>query len=355
MTASVEAATASVGKRDDHASFPLFDWLRFALASIVALGHENIITIPWAGNFAVQVFFALSGWLIGGILLRTDAAGIPKFFFNRATRIWIPYFISVAVLYGFAFAKEGAGARFAEFLFYDLTFTHNWFIDKIPAVVAQMPMNGTGAGFWSICVEEQFYLAAPIVLVLFPWGRQPLLWVAIAALACVSGGWYGSISLGVLAAVLNLRHGNWHLRTLPQAAFVAIIAIFAAVVVIDPGLYTIIVPFCAISIVMLCAVDGARSPVGQFAGGIAFPLYLYHWVGIFVINAIARYAGVTFPSSGLAAYAVAVGAAAVAYVAIDRVVMDRRAPYFTRARGRALGVIAYSLLAVGIIGGLSWR
>jgi peptidoglycan/LPS O-acetylase OafA/YrhL len=48
--------------------------------------------IPWdtAANLAVQIFFALSGWLIGGILLRTDVQDLPRFYFNRATRIWIP-------------------------------------------------------------------------------------------------------------------------------------------------------------------------------------------------------------------------------------------------------------------------
>jgi peptidoglycan/LPS O-acetylase OafA/YrhL len=351
------AETRAIARPKDglHASYPLFDWLRFALASLVALGHEQIVTVPMAGNFAVQVFFALSGWLIGGILLRTDAGSIPNFFFNRATRIWIPYFVSVAVLYGLAVAKDGWGVRYSEFLFYDVTFTHNWFIDKIPSVTAQMPMNGTGSGFWSICVEEQFYLAAPLVLVLFPWGRNPLLWIVIAAWACLSGGWYGSISLGVLAAVLHLRFGTWHIGWSARAAFLATIGLFAVGVSSSPALYSQIVPYCAVSIVLLLAISGPRSIVGEFFGGMAFPLYLYHWIGIFVANAVVKYLHVTLPSVGWAAYAVSVAVAAAAYVAIDRNVMTRRKGYFTVGRGRMLGIIAYSLLSVGVIGGLSWR
>lgn len=73
--------------------FPLFDWLRIALAFVVLLSHDGLLKLwPQAGNFAVQVFFALSGWLIGGILLKLDKNELPKFYFNRAIRIWIPYF-----------------------------------------------------------------------------------------------------------------------------------------------------------------------------------------------------------------------------------------------------------------------
>src|SRR4051794_24080006 len=64
-------------------SFPLFDWLRFILASAVALSHEGILRWQFAGNFAVQVFFALSGWLIGGILLRAEFKRLPHFYYNR--------------------------------------------------------------------------------------------------------------------------------------------------------------------------------------------------------------------------------------------------------------------------------
>ena len=140
-----------------HESFPYFDWLRFVLASAVALFHERIIPWEQASNFAVQVFFALSGWLIGGILLRSDRSALPRFYFNRATRIWIPYVVAVAVLYLLAAAREPVTSAFFQFLAFDLTFTHNYFIDIVPSVVATMPLKGTGNHFWSISVEEQFY------------------------------------------------------------------------------------------------------------------------------------------------------------------------------------------------------
>ncbi|WP_368509181.1 acyltransferase family protein [Aliiglaciecola sp. 1_MG-2023] len=47
---------------------------------------------------AVDIFFALSGWLIGGILLETKRKDLPRFYFNRAIRIWVPYYIALILL-----------------------------------------------------------------------------------------------------------------------------------------------------------------------------------------------------------------------------------------------------------------
>ncbi|MFL6720590.1 MAG: acyltransferase family protein, partial [Sphingomonas sp.] len=192
-------------------SFPLFDWLRFVLASSVALSHEGVLRWQFAGNFAVQVFFALSGWLIGGILLKTKFSELPRFYYNRGTRIWIPYVFAVAAIYGLSAVRDPLTVHYFKFLFYDLTFTHNWFIPKIASVIATMPLKGTGTHFWSISVEEQFYLAAPLLIVLLPFGRSIIFWVLIAAFANLSQSWYGSISLGVLAAVVRLKVGDWQL------------------------------------------------------------------------------------------------------------------------------------------------
>lgn len=59
--------------------YPWFDWLRLVLALLVVSSHEGILNgFREAGNFGVQVFFALSGWLIGGFLLDRGPADLPR-------------------------------------------------------------------------------------------------------------------------------------------------------------------------------------------------------------------------------------------------------------------------------------
>ncbi|MGN6848295.1 MAG: acyltransferase family protein [Sphingomicrobium sp.] len=305
-----------------HESFPLFDWLRFVLASVVALYHEG--TIPWehAGNFAVQIFFALSGWLIGGILLKSDRKDLPRFYFNRATRIWIPYFIAVAVLYALAAYGEGIDQTWWRCLIFDGTFTHNWFIDP-----AHMPLHGTGNHFWSISVEEQFYLAAPLLIVLLPFGRSKWLWGALSIVAVASHFWYGSICLGVLAAII--RPKAW---VAPVTAGLALLLLL-----VNPSLYDWLCSPTAAGIVVLLSRSGPRSRTGEFLGGVSYPLYLYHWTGAFVAHAVH------LPI----AYPVAVGSGALAYLAVDRNVMRLRARFYRPAIGQALMLTAYGLIVCG--------
>jgi peptidoglycan/LPS O-acetylase OafA/YrhL len=319
-------------------SFPLFDWLRFALASAVALTHEGVIGWDQAGNLAVQVFFALSGWLIGGILIRSERRDLPRFYFNRATRIWIPYFIAVAVLYAVAAARDGVDIVYLRSLFFDSTFTHNWFINP----VGPMPLGGTGAHFWSISVEEQFYLAAPLLIVLLPFGRSVKFWLLVACAAVLSQWWYGAISLGVLAAVARDRFGDWHLEHQVPIAIGAGTA-FAALLAF-PAYYDLAAPFVAVGVVLLCARTGQRGRLGEFAGGASYPLYLYHWMGMFAANVVARGA----PFAGLLAYGIAVAAGVGAYLIVDRNVMRRRAGLYSPRGGKILTVAAYSLVACGV-------
>jgi peptidoglycan/LPS O-acetylase OafA/YrhL len=353
---SPPAAPAETEKTAHLAGYPLFDWLRFILASVVALGHAELIAhSEWMGNLAVQVFFALSGWLIGGILLDSRPKQLPRFFFNRATRIWIPYFFAVAALYALSATRDPMTARWFEFLFYDVTFTHNWFSLRPDAAtaLAQMPLQGTGNALWSISVEEQFYLVAPLIIVAGTrLGRSPFAWILIAAML-----WFfqlvdfASISLGVLAAATQRLYGNLHLRTWAVALLAASCAL--SLWTLATLSYARGAPIFAISVVLLCARPGTRHSLGMFAGAISYPMYLNHWMGGFIINGIAkRVDWLAQPVTGLLSYGVGVAAGAVAYLMIDRIVMADRDRIYSQPLGITLALIAYGLVCVGILGGL---
>lgn len=331
------ALSNNEAKVAERASFPLFDWLRFALASVVALTHEQVICWDQAGNLSVQVFFALSGWLIGSILLTTDRSRLPKFYYNRATRIWIPYALAVAFFYVVAALREGVDASWLRCLFFDGTFTHNWFINP----VRPMPLAGTGNHFWSIAVEEQFYLAAPILIVLLPFGRSAAFWIIVAVVAVVSRSWYGSISLGVLAAVIRPKVNAWLL-------ILGALTFTAAMLAID---YRTFAPAVALTIVLLTSRQGPRSGVGEFFGGVSYPLYLYHWTGMFAANAIGKRLAFT-TGKGELAYLIAVLVGTAAYVLVDRKVMQLRGRYYSPTMGRSIMASAYALLFVGVCYGV---
>lgn len=89
------------------------------LANVVMLSHFGALG-AWsnADGVAVDAFFALSRWLIGGILLNTDRAGLPRFFFNRALRIWSSYYLALALLIGVSLLRDPVGAKWLEFVAY---------------------------------------------------------------------------------------------------------------------------------------------------------------------------------------------------------------------------------------------
>jgi len=130
-----------------------------------ALGsHLQMIgRLSWSG---VDLFFVLSGFLIGGILL--DSKGSPSYFktfyVRRAYRI-LPLYAVLVTLFALRYIKAASAGPLGGFshspipLIAYVTFSQNvW-----------MAMWGTfGAGVmastWSLAVEEQFYLTAPFLV-----------------------------------------------------------------------------------------------------------------------------------------------------------------------------------------------
>lgn len=326
--------------------YPAFDWLRFVLASVVVLDHGGFRFLPFmTGSLAVKVFFALSGWLIGGILLRTTRAELPRFFFNRTTRIWIPYALAIVLLYGVAVAKEGIDVFWFKYLLLDVTFTHQLYT-VFPAAHAELPLGGSGHQFWSIAVEEQFYLLAPLVMLWLPGGRSLRVWLPIALVALLLGSHAASISLGVLLAVLHRDHGIGDRAGVRRMA--AIVAVGCAALLWRFGTNPVVAPIFAAATVLALALPGGRQPIALLLGGLSYPLYLNHWTAAFVVHFAQRHGlgkAAWLPAFYLCAVLIALGL----YWAVDRPVQQRRNGWYSAALGRRMGVVAYTLVACGIV------
>lgn len=353
MYATAEVSPPPSRAADLPVYFPAFDALRLILASTVVIGHSRVPIWPQAGNFSVMVFFALSGWLIGGILMRTDPADLPRFFYNRATRIWIPYAIAVAVFYTASTLRDPITWRWAEFLAYDVTFTHNWwtFRPTLEEARALMPLHGTGNHFWSISVEEQFYLFAPLLILFMPIGRSTAIWVA-ASIALIAGeSLFAPVSLGVAAAVAQAHFGDWHRSVAGRIALILVLVVSACFLTSS---YAYARAPVAICIVLLLAVPGPKSAILRVAGGISYPLYLNHWIGLTSVSIAFRHFGWdTAYGSALVGFAVALGIGWLHYTLIDARVLRSRGRYYTPAKGQAFQVAAYCLFAAGMALGIT--
>jgi peptidoglycan/LPS O-acetylase OafA/YrhL len=142
------------------------DHLRALAIILVFLYHYRIFgdapLVTTLGSFGwtgVDLFFVLSGYLIGGQLLGRLAAGKPisygEFYFKRFLRI-IPAYLVVLILYFTipAFTERSQLPPLWKFL----TFTQNFGLD--------LSSRAAFSHAWSLCIEEQFYLLLPLFVII---------------------------------------------------------------------------------------------------------------------------------------------------------------------------------------------
>lgn len=331
-------------------SYPGFDWLRFVLASVVVLGHADFQFAPFlSGGLAVQVFFALSGWLIGGILLRSDISDLPRFFFNRATRIWLPYALALGLLYGFAMVREGVDYFWFKYLILDATFTHQLYT-FFPLAKLELPLEGSGNQFWSISVEEQFYLIAPLIMYFVLNGKLLAVWLSIAVFTMALGSNAAPISLGVCAAILERDYAIADRHYVRLAALSLALLSAATMWIWDVAYLTH--PIFAVATVVATAVPGRRNSIAIIAGGLSYPMYLNHWIAVFAVHFVQkRWLYFGHGVYVVADYLVALGVALCLYWFFDREIQRRRNDWYSPGIGRRLALLAYGLVAVGVIVG----
>tara|TARA_R110002049_G_scaffold72490_2_gene187221 strand:- start:258499 stop:259539 length:1041 start_codon:yes stop_codon:yes gene_type:complete len=143
---------------------PQLDALRALAVASVAYSHwvpsKLHFGLPW-GPGGVQLFFVLSGFLITGILLRcrdfdAPAHAMKAFYARRFLRIF-PLFY-VVVFFAFVFAIESM----RESVWWHVAYLSNLYF------VVSGGWDGRISHFWSLAVEEQFYLLWPAVVLLVP-------------------------------------------------------------------------------------------------------------------------------------------------------------------------------------------
>jgi peptidoglycan/LPS O-acetylase OafA/YrhL len=311
----------TLGKR------PALDGLR-GVAILFVLGTHTFYlwpNLPWfrGGFIGVDIFFALSGFLITSILVeefdRSGQVSLPRFYRRRAYRL-LP---ALAVVLLFTFA-------------YTLFFRADWpFRTEVEGITAiafyvenwlQIVRPGAwGLGqLWSLGIEEQFYLLWPILLVALLRINRPRvtanvvmgLIVASGLLCAVTGHFHpttlnayletqdrvGELLVGAAASLLlhdGWRPGVWIRPAGWCAAGFLGWVLFTNVSPTSPwfndGGYTLVALAATIVILATLAPGGGLyrlltlSPL-RFLGHISYSFYLWH---IPVITVISDYQPMT--------------------------------------------------------------
>jgi peptidoglycan/LPS O-acetylase OafA/YrhL len=172
---------------------PVLDGIRGIAIIAVLMRHVAYVFTPhgpvtrWFlpvfqfGAWGVDLFFALSGFLITGILLDTRSAEnrASSFYGRRILRILPVYYLMIAIVFiGEHFSlwlRSAANLQNAtdhmSYLFYFQNFIPMWHHGQYP--------ESTIGPFWSLAIEEQFYLIWPMVV----WRLTPRSIVKVCAVA----------------------------------------------------------------------------------------------------------------------------------------------------------------------------
>lgn len=271
----------------------------------------------WAG---VDLFFVLSGFLIGGILIANKQKNkyFSTFYIRRFVRI-IPTYYMLIILFiivgSISFFKSNyfvAGNNVIPTWSYFLML-HNIFMGQLNNMG-----NSAMSVTWSIGIEEQFYLIIPFIIYYTKNKWLPLLLAFFIILANIFRFYYTSpgvwipayvllpcrmdaISFGVLIAWIN---SNYSLTTFTTKYFKYILFTMLSTVLICAFMYlkyqdigiirnTLFALFFACAIVLALAKPNSyygkilANKILNWIGTISYSLYLFHYLIIGIFNVIA--------------------------------------------------------------------
>jgi len=342
---------------------PSLDGLRAFSILLVMLMHLGVTFIP--GSFGVLVFFAISGFLITRLLFaelkQSRSVNLKRFYARRILRLY-PIVMIYTLLSITVFLTYGLSITWIEPLSALFYFTNYLYAD--PNFGGAMPF----AIFWSLSVEEHFYLFFPIIFVLVA-GNVGRLTVVILSVCFIcpllrlvvshlhpellhSVYFYyrsefrlDSISYGVMLAVAcESETGRSVIRSLlhPISAIAAIFLILATFVIRGSWFHeTLRYSMQSIGATMLLAAllfsDKYRplqvvlnfGPI-RWIGVLSYSLYVWHWVVPLVVEELLP--GLSTVPKAVIKFVFCIIVAAVSYYAIERPFMKVRHKFGSRAR-----------------------
>jgi peptidoglycan/LPS O-acetylase OafA/YrhL len=285
------------------------------VSSLAGLGVTHpalkVFELGWSG---VDVFFALSGFLITGILLDTRTAPnyFRSFYTRRILRIFPLYYAAIVavILLQIALPEAGIwGERDTAFSPGSLAWPAA-FLENVAIALEGKSLTGVMTHYWSLAVEEHFYMVWPFVIWLARTPRQVLAFSLAAVVIALAGRcafWLNGtdvyrvfaltplrldgLAIGAAAAVLI--RGPTRQATLRWAPFVLVASVAALAALVlgrhtleqtDPAMWLFAFPLVALgtSAALVVSTTGGwlarllSLRLLRWFGKYSFGLYVWH-------------------------------------------------------------------------------
>jgi len=387
VVSTLDRAPVPVARRSRFR--PDIEGLRAVAVGLVLVYHAGVRQLP-GGFIGVDIFFVISGFLITGLLLRevesTGRLSLSGFYARRAKRL-LPataLVLVAAAVVTWLWLPQTQRAILGGDVVAAAFYVVNWRLaDRSVDYLAEGVVPSPVQHFWSLAVEEQFYVVWPLVillvLVLARRSRVPLraaLAVGIAAIGVPSLA-YSIWKTGAdpapaffvtttrmwelaIGAAVALGAGVW--TRLPAAVARLLVwgglgSLLSAALLIDgstaawPGSLALVPVLATASVIVggsASARPGVRllgAPPLVWIGGLSYSLYLWHWP---VLIAAESLWGDLGAKKGLVVVAASLVPAWLCHRFVESPV---RSSTWVAARARRGLVIGAACTAVGALAG----
>lgn len=303
---------------------PEIDGLRAIAVLAVVFYHFGVP--GFGGGFVgVDIFFVISGFLIGGLLWRekqaTGRLALGAFFMRRIRRLAPAYFVMAAAVLavGTAILLPGDFRETAKGVIAATVYLSNILFFRQSGYFDGVAEDKLMLHTWSLSVEEQFYLFLPLLFLLFGWSKRGMIW---ALSACFAASLLSSIPMtfqahtaafylfpfrawellaGVgLAIMLQEKPTYW--RPAQGYSWAGLILVLGAVVLTVPGPafpgWQVLAPVAGTLLLIANGQHdnwvnrGLSMRVPVLIGLMSYSVYLWHWP-VFAFSTYLResYAG----------------------------------------------------------------
>ena len=280
--------------------------LRAFAAIVVTLFHARLVP---GGFIGVDIFYVISGYLITGLILREiDATGHLNLnaFYQRRIKRLLP--TSVFVLFATALVgwfvlpvitRDSLGRDLFAASAYISNYLFAWWqndyqnLDATPSPFIH---------YWSLAVEEQFYLVWPLFILLLARSGKKIVFIGITLITVLSlllsiyqtqtspiWAFYSlptrAWELGIGALLLFIPNKVFGNKFLPWIGFIGIVisSLYFDEKTAFPGVNAVLPVFATALLIATIAIwppifnDLSNNRISQWLGKISYPLYLWHW------------------------------------------------------------------------------